>query len=157
MLLAATPCKTQTLERLWCKSWVLRKLPILLRPNCPCFRNQILKMPPIPQGTFQEAQTVKNLPAMQETHWVRDLGSGRFSWRREWLPTPVFLPGKVHGQKSLVVYSPGVTKSQTLLSTAHADTYHRSLALKDLHVLWKPEAGEVTQVGGAAPTLGTCL
>ena len=78
-------------------------------------------------------------------------------WRREWLPTPVFLPGKVHGQKSLVVYSPGVTKSQTLLSTAHADTYHRSLALKELHVLWKPEAGEVTQVGGAAPTLGTCL
>ena len=72
MLLAATHCKSQTLERLWCKSWVLRKLPILLKPNCPCFGNQILKMPPIPQGTFQEAQTVKNLPAMQETHWVRD-------------------------------------------------------------------------------------
>ena len=22
-------------------------------------------------------------------------------WRREWLPTPVFLPGEYHGQKSL--------------------------------------------------------
>ena len=26
-------------------------------------------------------------------------GSGRFPWRRECLPTPVFLPGEFHGQK----------------------------------------------------------
>ena len=26
-------------------------------------------------------------------------GSGRFPWRRAWQPTPVFLPGKSHGQK----------------------------------------------------------
>ena len=26
--------------------------------------------------------------------------------RRQWLPTPVLLPGKSHGQKSLVGYSP---------------------------------------------------
>ena len=32
-------------------------------------------------------------------------GSGR-SWRRKWQPTPVFLPGEFHGQKSLVGYSP---------------------------------------------------
>ena len=39
-----------------------------------------------------------------------DLGSiptlGRSPWRREWLLTPVFLPGESHGQKSLVGYSP---------------------------------------------------
>ena len=28
------------------------------------------------------------------------------SWRREWLPTPIFLPGKSHGQRSLMGYSP---------------------------------------------------
>ena len=28
-------------------------------------------------------------------------GSGRSPWRREWQPTPVFLPGKFHGQRSL--------------------------------------------------------
>ena len=28
-------------------------------------------------------------------------GSGRFSWRRKWQPTPVFLPGESHGQRSL--------------------------------------------------------
>ena len=27
-------------------------------------------------------------------------------WRREWLPTPVFLPGKLHGQGSLMGYRP---------------------------------------------------
>ena len=47
---------------------------------------------------------VKNLPAMQETRfypWV-----GKIPWRREWLSTPVFLPGKSHGQRSLAGYSP---------------------------------------------------
>ena len=28
------------------------------------------------------------------------------AWRREWQPTPVFLPGEFHGQRSLVGYSP---------------------------------------------------
>ena len=28
------------------------------------------------------------------------------SWRRKWQPTPVFLPGKSHGQKSLAGYNP---------------------------------------------------
>ena len=27
-------------------------------------------------------------------------------WRRKWQPTPVFLPGRFHGQKSLMGYSP---------------------------------------------------
>ena len=27
---------------------------------------------------------------------------GKIPWRREWLPTAVFLPGELHGQKSLV-------------------------------------------------------
>ena len=38
-----------------------------------------------------------------------DLGSiqvGKISWRRKWQPTPVFLPGKSHGQRNLVGYSP---------------------------------------------------
>ena len=46
------------------------------------------------------AQTGKNLPAVQET-WV-----GKIPWRRKWLPTPVFLPGESHGQRSLAGYRP---------------------------------------------------
>jgi len=38
-----------------------------------------------------------------------DLGSiprsGMISWRREWQPTPVFLPGEFHAERSLVGYS----------------------------------------------------
>ena len=32
--------------------------------------------------------------------WVR-----KIPWRRKWQPTPVFLPGKSHGRRSLVGYS----------------------------------------------------
>ena len=39
---------------------------------------------------------------------------GKISWRRKWQPTPVFLPGKSHGRRSLVVQ--GVAKSRTRLS-----------------------------------------
>ena len=50
------------------------------------------------------AQTEKNPLILWET-WVRSLDWG-YPWRREWLPTPVFLPGESHGQRSLVGYSP---------------------------------------------------
>ena len=33
-----------------------------------------------------------------------------FAWRRKWQPTPLFLPGKSHGQRSLVGYSPWARK-----------------------------------------------
>ena len=33
--------------------------------------------------------------------WVR-----KIPWRRAWQPTPVFLPGECHGQRSLEGYSP---------------------------------------------------
>ena len=33
--------------------------------------------------------------------WVR-----KIPWRRKWQPTPAFLPGKFHGQRSLAGYSP---------------------------------------------------
>ena len=57
---------------------------------------------------------VKNLPAMQETQ-VQSVGQ-EDPWRREWLPTPVFLHGESHGQRSWRATAHGVTKSQTQLS-----------------------------------------
>ena len=50
------------------------------------------------------AQMVKNLPAMQET-WVQSLGL-EDPLEKEWLLTPIFLPGESHGQSSLAGYSP---------------------------------------------------
>ena len=43
-------------------------------------------------------------------------GSRRLPWRRKWQPTPVFLPGESHGQRSLVGYSAWGAKSRTQLS-----------------------------------------
>ena len=42
--------------------------------------------------------------------WVR-----KIPWRRKWQPTPVFLLGKSHGQRSLAGYSPwGRKESDTI-------------------------------------------
>ena len=57
------------------------------------------------------AQTVKHLPAMRETR-VLSLGWGD-PLEKEMAPPPVLLPGKFHGQRSLVGYSSWVAKSQT--------------------------------------------
>ena len=49
------------------------------------------------------------------------LVSGRFPWRKKWQPTPVFLPGESHGQRSLVGYSPwGRKKLDTTEATEHS-------------------------------------
>ena len=37
---------------------------------------------------------------MQFDPWVEKI------WKRKWQPTPVFLPGECHGQRSLAGYSP---------------------------------------------------
>ena len=43
-----------------------------------------------------------------------DPRNGQIPWRRAWQPTPVFLPGESHGQRSLVGYSPwGCKQSDT--------------------------------------------
>ena len=53
---------------------------------------------------FLRAHMTKNLPAMQET-WVWFLGQ-EDPLGREWLSTPVFLPGELHGQGNPGGYSP---------------------------------------------------
>ena len=49
-------------------------------------------------------QTIKNPPAIQEI--LIDPWVGKIPWRRAWQPTPVFLLGEFHGERSLVGYSP---------------------------------------------------
>ena len=65
----------------------------------------VVKNPPAEAGDIRDA--------------VRSLG-WKDPWRKAWQPTPVFLPGESHGQRSLVGYSPQVTKMwarMKLLST----------------------------------------
>ena len=50
------------------------------------------------------AQMVKSWPTVWETQ-VPSLG-GKDPLEKEWLSTPVFLPGEPRGQRSLAGYSP---------------------------------------------------
>ena len=44
---------------------------------------------------------------------------GKILWRRKWQPTPVLLPGKSHGQRSLVGYSPWGRKESDTTEQLH--------------------------------------
>ena len=67
------------------------------------------------------AQTVKRLPAMQESGF--DPCVGKIPRRRKWQPTPVLLPGKFHGQRSLVGYSSWGCKESDTTSRLHSLTH----------------------------------
>ena len=75
-------------------------------------------------------QRLKHLPAMQET-WVRSLG-----WEdpleKEMATPPIFLPGKSHGQRSLVGYSPWGSKESDTTEWLHFkdQTYSHNLHFK---------------------------
>ena len=89
-------------------------------------------------GTSLVAQTVKHLPTMQETWfkpWV-----GKISWRRKWQPTPVFLPGKSHGWRSLVGYSPWGRKEWDKTEQLH---FHFQLYSLIIYTLSKNVEGDL--------------
>ena len=44
-------------------------------------------------------------------------------WRRKWQPTPVFLHGKFHGQRSLVRYGPWGHKESDMTERFHFTSY----------------------------------
>ena len=81
-------------------------------------------------GASQVASVEKNQPANAGD--IRDAdsipGSGRSPGEREWLPAPIFLPGELHGQRSLVGYSPwgckesDITEQLTLHYTKFLNT-----------------------------------
>ena len=54
---------------------------------------------------FPGSSVVKNLPANAgDVGWIS--GVGKVPWKRKWQPTPEFLPGKFHGQRSQAGHSP---------------------------------------------------
>ena len=58
-------------------------------------------------GVSQTVLVVKNPPAnAEDIKHEFDLWVRKIPWRRAWQPTPVFLPGESHGQRSLAGYSP---------------------------------------------------
>ena len=81
---------------------------------------------------FPGGAVIENPPANAGN--ARDIGSiprsERFSWSRKWQPTPVFLHGKVHGQRILVGYSLGGHKT-----VRHdLETKQQQLKLENFHI-----------------------
>ena len=79
-----------------------------------------------------------------------------YYWRRQRHPTPVFLPGKSHGRRSLVGCSPGVAKSWTRLSdftvTFHFHALEKEMATHSSVLAWRiPGTGEP----GGLPSMGS--
>ena len=72
-------------------------------PGCQCRRRKRLRFDP----------------------WVR-----KIPWRREWEPTPVFLPGDSHGQRSLVNCRPwGRKELDTTERLTHTHTHTQTVIL----------------------------
>ena len=68
-------------------------------------------------GDFPGGSVVKNPPTnVGDAECGFDTWSGKIPWRKKCQPTPVFLLGESHRQRSLVGYSPWSRKSQTPLS-----------------------------------------
>ena len=86
--------------------------------------------------TSPAAQRVKNLPEMQEIQEmsVRSLGR-EDSLEEQQQPTPVFLPEKSRGQRSLANYNPkGCKELDTIeqLSTSHLKKWFLNGLLKNM-------------------------
>ena len=82
----------------------------------------------------QVAQTVKNLPVMQGTYiwsWI-----GKIPWRREWLPTLVFLSELFHGQRSLEGYNPWSYKESDMTEQLTLFTICKIIKLKHFLTLY---------------------
>ena len=84
------------------KSHLLEGFPDILTPS------HTTELINLPQSHYLRdslvAQMVKNHLQCRRLRF--DPRVRKIPWRREWQPTPVFLPREVHEQRSLAVYSP---------------------------------------------------
>ena len=83
------------------------------------------------------AQSVKNLPAMEET-WIQSKGR-EAPLEKKWQPTPVFLPGEFYGQRRLVGYSPRGCKELDMIEqlTHLVNTLEKAMAPHSSALAWK--------------------
>ena len=96
------------------------------------------------------AQTVKRLSTMRETR-VRSLGR-EDPLEKEMQPTPVLLPGKSHGQGSLVGYSPWGREESDTTERLHFHALEKEMATHSSILAWRiPGTGEP----GGLPSMGS--
>ena len=95
-------------------------------------KNFILEMASLAQtvkASVCNAGDLGSIPGFDS--WVR-----KIPWRRKWQPTPIFLPGKSHGWRSLVGYSPWGHKESDTTERLH---FHFQLRFSSLEAEAKKE------------------
>jgi len=87
---------------------------------------------------------------------------GKMPWRREWQPTPVFLPEKFHGQRSLEGYSPWGSKESDTTERLSLSSHPSSLEVLIYRVIL-PDNNRFSlfcwglqEAGGLLSGLGLC-
>ena len=80
-----------------------------------------LHLPPQPRGENAQVAQRQRIHLPLQERWVHPW-VGKIPWRRKRQPTPVFLPGKCHGQRSLAGHKPRVAKSPTGLGAHTSET-----------------------------------
>ena len=73
----------------------------------------------------------------------------KIPWEREWQPTPVFLPGEPHGQRTLVGYRPCGHKESD--KTEWPNNSHREFSLRGSHTI--PDSWHVSSVNATNTSL----
>ena len=68
---------------------------------------------------FLVIHTVKAFSIVIEAEKDFFCNSFVFSWRRNWQPTPVLFPGKSHGRRNLVGYSPWGSEESDMTERLH--------------------------------------
>ena len=71
-----------------------------------CFSQWVSASSGFPSSSVVKKKKKKKNPPTNAGDTGSILGLGKNPWRRKWQPTPVFLPGESHGQRSLAGYSP---------------------------------------------------
>ena len=119
--------------------WVLRKLKVLFLMLYLTLKLSLTRQTMEKAMAPHSSTLAQKIPWMEEPGRLQSMGSLRvrhdsvtslslstfMHWRRKWQPTPVFLPGESHGQRSLVGCSPwGCTESDTTEATWRQQTDH---------------------------------
>ena len=93
---------TQTASQCFFSAWLVE---VPGSNHFSSIRPELLGFPRGPSGK----EPICHCRRCRFNSWV-----GKIPWRREWEPTPIFLPGKCCGQRNLVGYSPwGCKESDT--------------------------------------------
>ena len=107
--------------------FILSGLPSHLSTNLSCICILLINFLPVFRLSGSDEVTLKNYMGYFFSfcsYHYKEYISFHFFWRRQWQPTPVLLPGKFHGRRSLVGYSPWGWEESDMTEWFH---FHLSL------------------------------